>query len=101
MRVYRIEFDNQRVYDFAIESVRLFVGAKPLVRLLVYRVVNGERDSSPLRRVDGERLEFTAANEEAACTLACEVLEAIHDTRLRRVSHQSGETSLGLQAEKI
>jgi hypothetical protein len=91
MRVFRIEFENGKVFDLETEEAHLFGGADPFVRVLVFRVIDGRRDRGPLRKVDGERLEFVGLTEEDACALACSVLQRGHDTRLCRVGRPAVE----------
>jgi hypothetical protein len=86
MPVRRVALDNGKTFDLEVEQVHVFGGKRPLARLRVYRVIEDGRDRYPLRRVDGGELEFTATTEDAVFSVACEVLQWMHDTSLRSVS---------------
>ncbi len=76
---YRVGFEDGTVYrlDFSVmqrDGVRQVWG-------VAYRVEAGRFAAKPLSHPDGRPVQFTGPTEEAALSLACEVLQAVSGSR--------------------
>jgi hypothetical protein len=82
MSVFRLTFDDGQEFDIDVRS-RGVGRSESVVTAAVYRYVDGQRDSKPIRTADGERLVFAASTEEEAVELACTMVKSMHKGLLK------------------